>query len=95
MGILLAVLLKRYRCRTCRKVFTMVPGGFYARHQTAAAKIVTALAARLRHQGWPIGIPRQRAGHWLRKFLAKCRMNHPLDDPLTILGIVAGGHLFV
>lgn len=95
MGILLAVLLKRYRCPTCRRVFTMVPAGFYARHQTAAAAMVAALAARLRHRGWPIGMPRQRAGHWLRKFLTKCRMNHPLDDPLTVLGMAAGGNLFV
>jgi len=73
----------------------MVPAGSYRRHQTAAAEMAATLAARLRHRGWPIGVPRQRAGHWLRKFLAKCRMDHPQDDPLTTLEAAAGGNLFV
>ena len=90
-----AVLLKRYRCPTCQRVFTMVPGGFCRRYQTAAADMAAALAARLRHRGWPIGMPRQRAGHWLRKFLAQCRMDHPQDDPLTILEMETGGGPFV
>ena len=89
------MLLKRYRCPTCRRVLTMVPAGFCRRYQTAAADMAAALAARLRHRGWPVGIPRQRAGHWLRKFLAQCRMNHPLDDPLSVLEMAASGDLFV
>jgi hypothetical protein len=52
--------------------------------------MATALAARLAHRGWPRGVPRQRAGHWLRKFLARCRMDYLEDDPLALLRRVTG-----
>lgn len=81
----LVVLLRRFRCPTCRVVITLVPAGFCRRYQTAGAEMAAALAARLEHRGWPRGVPRQRAGHWLRKFLAICRMDHWADDPLQVL----------
>lgn len=92
----LAVWLQRYRCPTCRLVFTMVPGGFCRRYQTAGADMAAALAARLRHQGWPRGVPRQRAGHWLRKLLRLGRMDHPTLDPLKVLAaLLADGIHFL
>lgn len=81
----LVVLLRRFRCPTCGIVITMVPAGFCRRYQTAGAEMVAALTTRLRHRGWPPGVPRQRAGHWLRKFLAICRMDYWEDDPLLVL----------
>ena len=92
----LAVWLRRYRCPTCRRVLTMVPDGFCRRYATAGADMAAALAARLRHQDWPRGVLRQRAGHWLRKFLRLCRMDYPTDDPLAVLlRLVADGIHFL
>jgi hypothetical protein len=82
----LVVLLRRFRCPTCRVVITLVPAGFCRRYQTGGAAMAAALASRLGHRGWPRGVPRQRAGHWLRKLLAICRMDHGADDPLVVLG---------
>ena len=93
-----AVALKRFRCPACAQVFTMKPAGFCRRYQTAGSAMAAALAARMMHRGWPRGLPRQRAGHWLRKFLTRCRMDHPADDPLTVLGRVVvtdGAHFLV
>lgn len=80
-----ALLLKRFRCPRCRKVFTLLPEGFCRRYQTAGTEMGRALAARFAHRGWPRGFPRQRAGHWMRKFLCRCRMDHPADDPAVVL----------
>ena len=90
------VLLRRYRCPTCKVVITLVPDGFCRRYQTAGLAMAAAIRARLSHRGWPRGVPRQRGGHWLRRFLDICRMDHPGDDPLTVLGrLVADGCHFL
>ena len=79
------LLLKRFRCRHCRTVFTLIPRGYERRYQTAAQAIGAAMVSRLTHRGWPRGLPRQRGGHWLRRFLRTCRMDLPSEDPLTAL----------
>ena len=89
-GIVAAVLLKRYRCPNCRRVFIMMPEGYAPRYQTPARVMCDALASRLMHRGWPRGLPRQRGWHWLRKFLAICRMDFPEDDLLTVLARLRG-----
>jgi hypothetical protein len=86
----LIVLLRRFRCPTCGVVITLVPAGFCRRYQTPGAEMAAALASRLEHCGWPRDIPRQRAGHWLRKFLSICRMDHWADDPLVVLTRLLG-----
>lgn len=83
-GFLAGVLLKRYRCPNCRTVFTLLPEGYGRRLQTRITEISEALRSRLKHQDWPIGLPRQRGGHWLRKFLKICRINFPDDDDLLL-----------
>jgi len=63
----------------------MVPAGFYPRFQSSITKIFTVLSHRLRTFRWPPGIARQRAGHWLRKFLVKLRMDFPDRCPPELL----------
>ena len=66
-------------------VFTMMPAGYCRRFQTAGALIAASIRERLVHYRWPPGVPRQRAGHWLQKFLALCRLYHAEEDPLRVL----------
>ena len=61
-----------------------MPRGYERRYQTAAQEIGAAMVSRLAHRGWPRGLPRQRGGHWLRRFLQTCRMD--LLDAATALG---------
>jgi hypothetical protein len=89
-GYLAGIFLKRFRCPDCRTVFTMLPEGYGRRLQTRLVEIAEALVSRLEHRGWPRALPRQRAGHWLRKFLKICQMNFPEDDPLLALDRLRG-----
>jgi len=89
--VVAVVLLRRYRCPTCGVVITLMPCGYAARYQTKTADVAAAIVSRLTHRGWPSGTPRQRGGHWLRKFLARCRMDSPDDSPLTVLAGLGGG----
>ena len=95
-GLTLPVWLKRYRCPGCGTVFTMIPAGFSRRYQTPATTIWSSIRARLTSRSWPRGLPRQRCGHWLRKFLAVCRMDFPDDDPVVVWERLRGNgiHLF-
>lgn len=77
--------LKRYRCPTCSTVITMAPAGFYPRFQTSIRKVFAVLSHRLRAFRWPPGTIRQRAGHWLRKFLVKLQMDFPGRSPPELL----------
>ena len=88
VGFIAGIFLKRFRCPNCRTVFTMLPEGYGRRLQTRIEVIVEALVSRLQHRGWPSGLPRQRAGHWLRTLLKICQMNFPDDDPLLNLAIL-------
>jgi hypothetical protein len=74
----------------------MIPGGFGRRFQSAVATIVMAIFERLTRLIWPVGVTRQRGGHWLRKFLNICRMDFPDDEPLRVLDRLRGNgiHFF-
>ena len=95
-GFALPLRLKRYGCPECGAVFTMIPAGFTRRNQSPAATIWASIRARLTCRCWPKGLPRQRSGHWLRKFLSICRMDFPDDDPVTVWDRLRGNgiHLF-
>jgi hypothetical protein len=84
-GLDKAVWLKRYRCPGCGRVFTMIPAGFGRRYQSMISVIWASLEKRLSSLCWPSGLPRQRGGHWLRKFLAIYKMDFPDEDPLAVL----------
>lgn len=84
-GLAQAVWLKRFRCPGCCRVFTMIPSGFTRRYQSPVAVIWAALRFRLTHYCWPKGLPRQRGGHWLSKFLAMCRMDFAAEDDLVVV----------
>ena len=69
-----------------------MPRGYERRYQTAAQEIGAAMVSRLAHRGWPRGLPRQRGGHWLQRFLQTRHMDLPGEDPLVVLRrILAGG----
>ena len=69
--------VRRWRCHVCRAVLTARPPGFWRRVQTSAAQIFQTLKHRLCFGFWPVSTKRQRAGHWLRKFSIKSRMDFP------------------
>lgn len=81
------VLIPRYRCPTCRTVVTLRPTGFAARYRTAFENIKDALDHRLALGRWPPDVPRQRGGHWLRKFASRVQMDfsHMPENFLSVL----------
>jgi len=94
-GFALPVFLKRYRCPACRRVFTLLPAGYGRRFQTAIAVVASAIESRLKDFRWPPELPRQRGGHWLKRFLAVCRMNFPDEEPLAVLGRLRGNGILL
>ena len=60
--------LKRFRCPSCRKTFTLRPRGFWPRFQTCVLSMFLALAAMLTKGRWPQPSRRQRMRHWMRRF---------------------------
>ena len=80
-----AVRLRRYRCPSCKTVVTLRPKDFWPRFQTTISSIYEALRHRLVKHTWPPALARQRAGHWLRRFMAKARMDFADADPTPLL----------
>jgi hypothetical protein len=81
-----SVYLKRFRCPSCGAVATVRPEGYWPLIRTAIARIFAVLKARVGSGGWPPGAPRQRWGHWLRRFVRKVRMDFgPNADMLRAL----------
>lgn len=78
-------LIQRFLCPRCRVVITPRPSGYFSRIQTSIRSIFQVLKHRLQKMGWPNGVPRQRAGHWLRRFLEMCRFHFPQEEPLERL----------
>lgn len=72
--------LKRYRCQGCHCVLTLKPQGYWRKFQTDVQTIFATLSHRLAHCRWAFGVKRQRAGHWLRLFIRKVRMDFGLDN---------------
>jgi transposase-like protein len=69
--------VKRFRCPKCSKIFIVLPKGIFKRYQTGIQKIFQTLSLRISSGMWSPAISRQRAGHWLRKFTKKARMDFP------------------
>ncbi len=90
------VFVQRFRCRSCGAVVTMRPSGFWSRFQTASADIFATLQARLNQRRWGAGVVRQRAGHWLRGFIAHLAFEFPDADPVAkLVGLFDAGVRFL
>ena len=72
--ILSAVYLKRYRCPCCCRVVTIRPEGYWPGIRSSIFTIYEALREKLCTGRWPFSIPRQRGGHWLKRFVNFARM---------------------
>jgi hypothetical protein len=70
-----ALFLKRFRCPQCRVVVTLRPEGYWPRVRSSICSIYKTLFGRLRTGIWDLPAIRQRAGHWLRRFVKKVRMD--------------------
>ncbi len=52
-----------------------------------------ALLSRLAQWRWPQLVPRQRGGHWLRKFVAKALMDFPGEHHVDLLRRLFTAHV--
>jgi hypothetical protein len=75
-GFVFKLWLKRYRCNTCKAVITFRPSGFFSRFQSSVNEIAGALSVRLNTSKWPVGLPRQRCGQWLQRFIQFIRVQY-------------------
>lgn len=76
--------LKRYRCPGCRAVVTTRPEGYWPRVRSSILTIYQTLKGRFTTGSWAGN--RQRAGHWLRRFVAMVRMEH--GDQASLLSVL-------
>lgn len=60
--------VKRWICSRCKKVITARPELYWRRFQESITRIFEALHCRILGGRWPPWCPRQRGGHWLKKF---------------------------
>lgn len=70
-----AIFLKRYRCPDCCVVVTARPEGHRPRLRSSTFVIYQALSCRITTGVWPSGFPRQRGGHWIRRFVNFAKMS--------------------
>lgn len=75
-----ALFIKKYRCPTCHAVVTMIPDQYWPQFQTSITEIYNAINIRLSSYKWPSWVTRQRAGHWMRKFITFIKMNYNLEE---------------
>ena len=68
--------LKRWRCPACRLILTVRPSGYFSRYQSPTKLIHETLGYRFICHHWPPKIPRQRALHWLNRFLLFLRLQY-------------------
>lgn len=73
-SVLAVVFLKRYRCPGCSVVVTTRPGDHWQKIRSSITIIYQVLGSRIRDGSWPYSFPRQRGGHWLRRFSLNARM---------------------
>lgn len=73
------IFMKRYRCPRCKIVVTTRPEGFWPRIRSSTQAIYQTLRYRISFGTWPPEIPRQRGGHWLRRFSVHARMSCETD----------------
>ena len=69
------VYLKRYRCSGCGTVAQVRPESYWQSLRSSVKNIYSALKTKIATGFWPPEMPRQRAGHWLRRFSLKARMD--------------------
>ena len=69
------VYLKRYRCSGCGAVAQVRPEGYWQKLRSSIETIYSALKSKISTGFWLAGTGRQRAGHWLRRFSVKARMD--------------------
>jgi hypothetical protein len=69
------VFLKRYRCPDCSVVVTTRPEGHWPSIRSSTGTIYQVLFSRIKEGHWPLSFPRQRGGHWLKRFSLNARMS--------------------
>ena len=79
------IVLKRFRCPNCSKVLSVRPAGMLDYFQSLMSTMILTIESRLSSTTWPIGIPRQRAGHWIRAFFRHQKMHARGMVPLQFL----------
>lgn len=72
--------VKRYRCPGCGKVLTVRPEGYFQSIRSSISTISDILKAKLKGY-WPRDFPRQRGGHWLRRFVSFAKMENSENLP--------------
>jgi len=72
------VYLKRYRCPCCSSVLTIRPDGIWSYFQSLIQTIYETLKWRISTGSWRVGFPRQRGGHWLRRFTKYAQMENQI-----------------
>jgi hypothetical protein len=70
-----AVYLKKYRCPNCRVVVIVKPEGFWPHIRSAISTVYKMLRSRISKGTWPAEFPRQRGGHWLKRFAINAKMS--------------------
>lgn len=73
------VYLKRYRCPCCSSVITTRPEGYWSFFRSPVESIYQSLSKRICTGSWPFGFPRQRGGHWIRRFVNFAKMSGQLN----------------
>lgn len=61
-------LIRRFKCPKCRKIMRCLPESHWPFLRSSKETVLSALKVRFVSAHWPTGTPRQRAGHWLKKF---------------------------
>jgi ribosomal protein S27AE len=74
------LLIKRWRCPNCGKIYICRPRDYWSRYQETITNIFNTLIYRVTHMKWPPWITRQRGGHWLGKFIKNARTNLLLKE---------------
>ncbi len=69
------VYLKRYRCPKCTSVATTRPVGYWPMIRSSIRSIYNTLLIRISTGVWPSAFPRQRGGHWLKRFVNHAKMS--------------------
>jgi hypothetical protein len=69
------IFLKRYRCPDCSTVVTTRPDGYWPFIRSSIFKVYKMLETRISTGSWPVNFPRQRGGHWLKRFVNYAKMS--------------------
>ncbi len=77
--------LKRYRCPHCFIVITLRPLSHWSRFRYGIDDIYRIIRERLVNLRWPPWFPRQRGGHWIKRFIKKIKMDYGLNDQMNMI----------